>query len=47
MVSDVVTIDPSASLADAARTIEQAHVGMLPVVEDRRVRSVITDSSVS
>jgi acetoin utilization protein AcuB len=42
MVSDVVTIDPSASLATAARTMEQANVGMLPVIEDGRVRGVIT-----
>jgi CBS domain-containing protein len=46
MVSDVVTIDPSASLAAAARTMEQANVGMLPVIEDGRVRGVITDRDI-
>jgi CBS domain-containing protein len=46
MVADVVTIAPSASLADAARTMEQANVGMLPVVEDGRVRGVITDRDI-
>jgi CBS domain-containing protein len=46
MVADVVTIDPSASLAAAARTMEQANVGMLPVVEDGRVRGVITDRDI-
>lgn len=46
MVSDVVTIDPSASLAAAAPTMEQANVGMLPVIEDGRVRGVITDRDI-
>lgn len=46
MVSDVVTIDPSATLADAARTMEEANVGMLPIVEDGRVRGVITDRDI-
>ena len=46
MVSDVVTIDPSASLTRAAQTMEQANVGMLPVVEDGRVRGVITDRDI-
>jgi CBS domain-containing protein len=46
MVSDVVTIDPSASLADAARTMEEANVGMLPIVDDGQVRGVITDRDI-
>ena len=46
MVSDVVTIDPAASLAVAARTMEQANVGMLPVIEDGRVRGLITDRDI-
>jgi CBS domain-containing protein len=46
MISDVVTIDPSATLADAARAMEQANVGMLPVVENGRVRGVITDRDI-
>jgi CBS domain-containing protein len=46
MVSDVVTIDPSASLAAAARTMEQANIGMLPVVEGERLLGVITDRDI-
>ncbi|PYO48465.1 MAG: hypothetical protein DMD84_21070, partial [Candidatus Rokuibacteriota bacterium] len=34
MIKDVVSIDPSASLTDAARKMDDANVGMLPVVED-------------
>jgi CBS domain-containing protein len=46
MVSEVVTIEPSASLADAARTMEKANIGMLPVMEEGRVRGVITDRDI-
>jgi CBS domain-containing protein len=46
MVPDVVTIAPSASLVEAARAMEQANVGMLPVVEGRAVRGVITDRDI-
>jgi CBS domain-containing protein len=46
MVKDVVTIEPSASLADAARRMDNANVGMLPVVEDGRVKGVITDRDI-
>jgi len=46
MVPDVVTIDPSASLGAAARTMEQANVGMLPVIKDGRLRGVITDRDI-
>jgi CBS domain-containing protein len=46
MVADVVTIAPSASLVEAARAMEQANVGMLPVVEGREVRGVITDRDI-
>jgi CBS domain-containing protein len=46
MVSEVVTIGPGASLVDAARTMEEANVGMLPVVEDARVRGLITDRDI-
>lgn len=46
MVKDVVSIDPSASLADAARRMEDANVGMLPVVEDGKVLGVITDRDI-
>jgi CBS domain-containing protein len=46
MVTDVVTIGPSATLVDAARAMEQGNVGMLPVVEGRDVRGVITDRDI-
>jgi CBS domain-containing protein len=46
MVADVVTVEPSASLTDAARIMDQENVGMLPVVEDGRVRGVITDRDI-
>jgi CBS domain-containing protein len=43
MVQDVVAINPSASLAEAAELMRQANVGILPVVEDGQVCGVITD----
>lgn len=43
MVADVVTIEPSASLITAARTMREANIGMLPVVEHGRVVGVLTD----
>jgi CBS domain-containing protein len=46
MVPDVVTINPSESLASAARTMEEANVGMLPVIENGRLRGVITDRDI-
>ena len=33
MVRNVVAIEPSASLAEAARRMREANVGILPVVE--------------
>jgi len=46
MVQDVVSIEPAASLADAARAMEEANVGMLPVVQDGKVLGVITDRDI-
>ena len=46
MVKDVVTVEPSASLTDAARAMEDANVGMLPVVQDGKVIGVITDRDI-
>src|SRR5262245_26632753 len=43
MVQDVVAINPSASLAEAAQLMRQANVGILPVVEEGQVCGVITD----
>ncbi len=38
MVGDVVTIDASASLVEAAQTMKEANVGILPVVSGGRLR---------
>jgi CBS domain-containing protein len=46
MVEDVVSIDPSASLTDAARAMDDANVGMLPVALDGKVLGVITDRDI-
>src|SRR5438045_6226329 len=46
MVTDVVTVEPSASLTDAARVMEEANVGMLPVVQDGKLIGVITDRDI-
>jgi CBS domain-containing protein len=43
MVTDVVTIEPSASLVTAAQLMRDANIGMLPVVDRGRVVGVITD----
>jgi len=40
------TIEPSASLTDAARAMEDANIGMLPVVQDGKVLGVITDRDI-
>ena len=46
MVQRVVTVEPSTSLAEAAKRMREANVGILPVVEDSEVRGVITDRDV-
>jgi CBS domain-containing protein len=43
MVRDVVTIDASATLVEAARLMRDANVGMLPVMEEDVVRGIVTD----
>jgi CBS domain-containing protein len=43
MVSDVVTIDPAATLADAARLMRDHNVGILPVIVNTKLAGVITD----
>jgi CBS domain-containing protein len=43
MIRDVVTIEPEATLMEAARRMRTANVGLLPVVEGDRLRGVITD----
>jgi CBS domain-containing protein len=46
MVKDVVTIEATASLTDAARRMDTANIGMLPVVDHGRVKGVITDRDI-
>jgi len=46
MVGDVVTIDASASLVEAAQTMKEANVGILPVVSGGRLRGLITDRDI-
>ena len=43
MVDDVLTIDASASLTEAAQRMRDGNVGVLPVVEDGRLRGIVTD----
>jgi CBS domain-containing protein len=43
MVGDVMTIDASATLLQAAEHMRDANVGMLPVMEDGALRGVVTD----
>ncbi len=46
MTSDVVTIEPSASVVDAAKRMIQAEKGPLPVVEGGRVVAMVTDRDI-
>ncbi len=43
MVEDVVTIEATASLADAAGVMRDANVGMLPVMDGDSLLGVVTD----
>jgi CBS domain-containing protein len=43
MVTDVVTIDAACTLLDAARSMRDANVGMLPVLAEGRLCGVVTD----
>ena len=46
MVSDVVTIEPSTSVVDAAKQMIQQEKGPLPVVEGNRLQAIITDRDI-
>ena len=46
MVSDVVTIDSSASVADAAKQMIQEEKGSLPIVEGDQLHGMITDRDI-
>src|SRR5437899_13025942 len=43
MVRDIVTIEASATLLDAATRMRNANVGMLPVTANGEMRGVVTD----
>jgi CBS domain-containing protein len=43
MIRDVVTIDASATILEAAERMRDANVGMLPVMEDDALRGIVTD----
>ena len=44
MVNDVITVDARASLRQAALFIEKHKIGCLPVVRDRKLMGIITDT---
>ena len=46
MVTNVVTIEPSASIVDAAKRMIQEEHGPLPVVEGGRIRAMVTDRDI-
>jgi CBS domain-containing protein len=46
MVSNVVTIEPSTSVVDAAKRMIQEEKGPLPVVEGERPVAIITDRDI-
>jgi CBS domain-containing protein len=43
MVDDVLTVDASAPLSRAAQLMRDGNVGVLPVVEDGKLRGIVTD----
>jgi CBS domain-containing protein len=43
MIPDVLTVDGSATVIEAAQKMQTANVGVLPVVEDGVLRGVVTD----
>lgn len=46
MVEQVMTIDSSATLAEAAQLMRDANVGVLPVVEGGHLRGLLTDRDI-
>lgn len=46
MTTDLVTVNAQAEIAEAARLMRDADVGVLPVVDGERVRGVITDRDI-
>lgn len=46
MIGDVVTIEPTATLREAAERMRETNVGMLPIIAGERLRGVITDRDI-
>ena len=46
MSTDVETIEPSASLKEAAQRMRNGNIGVLPVVEDQRLTGILTDRDI-
>ena len=46
MTTDLVTVDAQSALAEAARLMRDADVGVLPVTDGGNVRGVITDRDI-
>ncbi|MCS4541688.1 MAG: CBS domain-containing protein [Euryarchaeota archaeon] len=44
MIKDVVTIEPGKSLSDAARLMTERKIGSLVVIEEDKVRGIVTES---
>ena len=43
MIREVVSIDSSTNLLEAAKQMRDSNVGMLPVMQDGALRGVVTD----
>lgn len=46
MTADVVTIEPDATIAEAVNLMFEHRIGALPVVEDRRIVGILTNSDI-
>jgi acetoin utilization protein AcuB len=46
MTSPVITVDPDATIAEAVSLMFEHRIGALPVVEERRVRGILTNSDI-
>lgn len=45
MIAHPITIEPEASIQEAIRLLEKHHVGCLPVVKDKKLLGIITDTN--
>ena len=46
MVAEVISIDPDATIAEAANLMFEHHIGALPVEQDRQVVGILTNSDI-